>query len=150
MKDSNESRIIPFAVEAAWVTGRWGSLAELVEKLPSTSTQDFNMSVATVFGLLHKRCTPQELSLALSDARDKVASTMDFSATASFQVAHDALLKCHALADVETIVKFRNGKDAEHQELMKTLDGRLEVIGAYHGDKQYLLGIRRAAMELSR
>ncbi|ODA83274.1 hypothetical protein RJ55_01786 [Drechmeria coniospora] len=144
-----DNKIMPFAVEAAWVTGRWESLTKFTSRFHGSAVQDFNIAVGALFGSLHKQCTPESFDRAVRGMREKIALEMTSSATASLQAAHELLLKCHVLADVEAIVGS-SGEEDERKRTMKLLDGRLEVIGAYFVDKQYLLGIRRAAMELTR
>ncbi|RDA89254.1 hypothetical protein CP532_0533 [Ophiocordyceps camponoti-leonardi (nom. inval.)] len=147
---SNDNRIMPFAVEAAWVTSRWESLAKFTSRFQGDAVQDFDISIATLFDALHKNCSPQLFSEIVGSVREKVASGMTASATMSLQAAHELLLRCHVLTDLEIIVSSKPGDEEERRKTMALLDGRLEVIGAYFADKQYLLGIRRAAMELVR
>lgn len=80
--------------------------------------------------------------------QDKIASSMTATATVSLNAAHDLLLKCHVLTDLEVIIDTK-GED-ERQKTMALLDGRMQIIGGRFSDKQYLLGVRRAAMELCR
>ena len=82
--------------------------------------------------------------------RDKAAGSMTYSATSSLRACHDAMLKCHVLSDLELIANEKLKGDGDQQGVLMALDRRLEVLGAYVSDKQYLLGIRRAAMELMR
>ncbi|KJZ74837.1 hypothetical protein HIM_05746 [Hirsutella minnesotensis 3608] len=147
---SSDNKIMPFAVEAAWVTGRWESLNTFTNRFQGDVVQDFNVAVAALFDSLHRKCEPQVFSRTIRSIREKIASEMTASATASLQSAHDLLLKCHVLTDLELIVHSRNDDEEERKRTMGLLSGRLEVIGAYFSDKQYLLGIRRAAMELTR
>lgn len=60
------------------------------------------------------------------------------------------MLRCHVLADLEIIAGDCKKEESDQQEIMTMLSRRLEVVGAYVNDKQYVLGIRRAAMELMR
>jgi serine/threonine-protein kinase ATR len=41
-------------------------------------------------------------------------------------------------------------KVTNRESILEILERRLEVIGAYTSEKQYLLGVRRATMSLSR
>lgn len=141
---------MPFAVEAAWVTGRWESLAKFTGRFHGSIIEDFNISMAALFESLHKQCSSQSFAKTVRDMREKIASAMTTSATSSLQAAHDLLLKCHVLTDLEIIIGSRSGEENGRKKTMGLLDGRLEVIGAYFSDKQYLLGIQRAAMELTR
>ncbi|KAH8677021.1 hypothetical protein BGZ61DRAFT_520585 [Ilyonectria robusta] len=147
---STDNKIMPFAVEAAWVTGRWPSLIKFTNRFHGDVIQDFNVSLATIFDKLHKNRASDEHLKTIRDMRDKISSAMNTSATASLQACHDHLLKCHVLTDLEIILAAKTGDEASHRKTMALLDRRLEVIGAYVNDKQYLLGIRRAAMELAR
>ena len=68
--------------------------------------------------------------------------------TTSLQGCHDSLLKFHALTEIEMIggaVKMDNNK---RLSLLSLMDQRLDVLGPFVADKQYLLGLRRAAMQL--
>lgn len=72
---------------------------------------------------------------------------MTSNSTLSLQSCHDELLQLHALSEIEVIV----GADEQTSKakLMDTLDHRLDLLGVYISEKQYLLGLRRAAMALS-
>ncbi|KAK7408849.1 serine/threonine-protein kinase M1 [Neonectria punicea] len=147
---STDNKIIPFAVEAAWVTGRWPSLAKFTKRFHGDAIQDFNVSLATIFNNLHENRGSPEFLETIRNMREKISSSMNTSATASFQACHDHLLKCHVLTDLQIILEAKAGNEVAHRKTMTLLDRRLEVVGAYVNDKQYLLGIRRAAMELAR
>lgn len=148
---ATDSKIMPFAVEAAWVTGRWEKLSSFMARFNDDMTQDFNISVASLFETLRKEGPQANIGATLGEVRKKVASSMNNSATASLSAAHELMLKCHVLTDIELIVDEKNkADDRDHQKTMSLLEGRLAIIGAYYNDKQYLLGIRRAAMELTR
>ena len=147
---SADNKILPFAVEAAWVTGRWETLSKFTGRFQEDLTQDFNMSVASLFDSLYRHYGTESFDKAMQGMQDKIASSMTASATASLNAAHEILLKCHVLTDLEVIVNTKPGNDDERRRTLGLLDGRLELIGGRFGDKQYLLGIRRAAMELSR
>lgn len=147
---SSDNKIMPFAVEAAWATGRWESLVKFKRRFHGNTTQDFNISIASLFESLHKHAGRDSFAKTLSDAREKIAFSMNHSATASLQAAHDIMLKCHVLTDLEIIINANPRDEEDRKATMALLDGRVEVIGAYFNDKQYLLGIRRAAMELTR
>ncbi|KAI5464134.1 hypothetical protein BGZ63DRAFT_349688 [Mariannaea sp. PMI_226] len=146
---STDNKIVPFAVEAAWVTGRWPSLAQFTKRFHGNAIQDFNVSLAAIFDDLYSKRYSSDAIGTIRDMREKISSAMNASTTSSLQACHDHLLKCHILTDLEIILKGRDGDAAAHRKTMTLLDRRLELIGAYVGDKQYILGIRRAAMELA-
>jgi serine/threonine-protein kinase ATR len=147
---STDNKIMPYAVEAAWVTGRWESLSKFTKRFQGDFIEDFNVSIATVFEKLMAKKEPAELTSIMNDIRVKISSSMNVASTSSLQACHDLLLKSHVLTDLEIIVGTKPGHEVARQKTMALLDRRLEVIGAYMNDKQYLLGIRRAAMELRR
>ena len=55
---SAENKILPFAVEAAWVTGRWESLGKFTGRFQEDVAQDFNMSIASLLDSLYHRSGP--------------------------------------------------------------------------------------------
>ncbi|KAI0475823.1 phosphatidyl inositol 3-kinase-like protein [Xylariaceae sp. FL0804] len=143
------NRIVPYAVEAAWATGRWQTMQSFVGKYRGDHTEDFNVSIAQSLLHLQKGWTRQFLQ-ELKTIRDRVGSSMTFSATSSLQACHVPMLRSHVLTDLELVAGLNNDGSRHPQETLKSLDRRLEVIGSYVTDKQYVLGIRRAAMQLMR
>ncbi|KAF5250172.1 hypothetical protein FANTH_4592 [Fusarium anthophilum] len=147
---STDNKIMPYAVEAAWVTGRWESLTKFTQRFRGDPIEDFNISIATLFEKLRAKDKPKELIKIMKDIRVKISSSMNTASTSSLQACHDLLLKSHVLTDVEIIIGTKGGDEVARQTTAALLERRLEIIGAYMNDKQYLLGIRRAAMELTR
>ncbi|KAK1839602.1 protein kinase rad3 [Colletotrichum chrysophilum] len=148
---SMENKIVPYAVEAAWATRRWDTLSKYTSRFHGSTLEDFNVSVGQIFNTLKQEgAEGVAISQMLQSMREKIASAMTYSATSSLQACHDLRLRCHVLTDLEIIVGMQEGNDDARQDVLTMLNRRLEVLGAYVNDKQYLLGIRRAAMELSR
>ncbi|KAG5775004.1 hypothetical protein H9Q73_011325 [Fusarium xylarioides] len=147
---STDNKIMPYAVEAAWVTGRWESLTKFTQRFRGDPIEDFNISIATLFEKLRAKDNPKELIKIMKDIRVKISSSMNAASTSSLQACHDLLLKSHVLTDVEIIIGTKAGDEVARQTTAALLERRLEIIGAYMNDKQYLLGIRRATMELTR
>ncbi|KAI1772713.1 phosphatidyl inositol 3-kinase [Hypoxylon cercidicola] len=143
------NRIVPFAVEASWATGRWQAMEKFIQKYQGDRTENFNVSIGQALLYLQKRWIKAFVN-EMRTMRDRVNSSMNFSATSSLQACHEPMLKCHVLTDLELIAGINNDGDQHPQELLKTLSRRLEVLGSYVNDKQYVLSIRRAAMELMR
>lgn len=140
---------MPLAVEAAWVTGRWESLDRFMSRFHGSRLEDFNMSIASILDCLRKQDGPERYHEIVRDVRESIASSMNASTTASLRTAHDQLLRSHILTDLDMIVNASSRNVGDHQKLMSLLDRRLNMIGAFSNDKQYLLGIRRAAMVLT-
>lgn len=151
--DTNEpwiNKIAPFAVEAAWATGRWETLKKYLGSYKAGNHLDeFNLGVGSALLALKDGQTESFVN-QLQELKEKTASSMSMSATASLQAAHDAMLRCHVLADLEIIAGDHKKEGVDQQGVITSLDRRLEVLGAFVSDKQYVLGIRRAAMELMR
>lgn len=146
-----ENKIVPFAVEAAWATSRWHTLSTYAGRFHGDVLEDFNVSLAKLFGALRLgKAGEQAFTTTLEGMRNKIASAMTFSATSSLQACHEMMLRCHVLTDLEIIAGTRDAEGPAHQEVLTSLNRRLEILGAYVNDKQYVLGIRRAAMEISR
>ena len=144
------SRIVPYAVEASWATGRWQTLQKYLGSYNAGNHLEvFNLGIGSAL-LSLKQGKPDQFKDYMRELRDKAASSMSYSATVSLQSCHDAMLKCHVITDLELIADNSNSDNRDQQEIQTLLNRRLEVLGAYVSDKQYLLGIRRAAMELMR
>ncbi|KAH9895495.1 phosphatidyl inositol 3-kinase-like protein [Xylariomycetidae sp. FL2044] len=143
------NRIVPYAVEAAWATGRWKTMEKFIRKYQGDRAENFNVSVAQALLHLHKGWT-QGFVEEMKTMRGRVSSSMTFSATASLQTCHESLLKSHVLTDLELVAGINNETAQHPQDVLKSLGRRLEVLGSYVSDKQYVIGIRRAAMELMR
>ena len=143
------NRIIPYAVEASWATNRWKTMRKFISRYQGDRAENFNVSIAQALAYLQNGLTKsfvEEMKLL----RERVGSSMTFSATSSLSTCHEPMLKCHVLTDLELIAGINNDGTQHLQETLKTLNRRLEVLGSYVSDKQYILGIRRAAMELMR
>jgi len=85
----------------------------------------------------------------VNELRLNVAKSLTANSIASLQSCHDDMLRLHALADVESIANAGAAGSHPRPELIGALNRRLDVLGGYLADKQYLLGLRRAAMELA-
>ncbi|KAI1176429.1 phosphatidylinositol 3 [Nemania sp. FL0916] len=143
------NRIVPYAVEAAWATGRWEVMQKFFGKYQGDPSEDFNTSIAQAL-LYLKRNSTQGFFQTMKTMRDRVGSSLTSSTTASLQACHEPILRAHVLTDLELIVGAKNDGDQHPQDVLRSLNRRLEVLGSYVGDKQYVLSIRRAAMELLR
>jgi serine/threonine-protein kinase ATR len=144
------NRIAPFAVEASWATGRWQTLEKYLRLYNAGDVSEvFNLGVGQAL-LCLRDGNVEKFKEHVQMLRDKVSGSMTYSATSSLRASHDAMLKCHVLSDLEMIADEKLRGDGDQQSVLTALDRRLEVLGAYVSDKQYLLGIRRAAMELMR
>ena len=91
-----------------------------------------------------------EFTKTIAALREGVVRGLSPTVTSSLQACHDQLLKLHVLYEIEAISGISDNATADRDAILGGLDRRLDVLGAYTSDKQYLLGIRRATMQLSR
>lgn len=151
------SRFLPFAVEASWITGRWENLEDYLSLCAKQEAGDFNVGIGSALYALKQRKESKDLARAeysqaftriINDLRLNVARSLTTNSVTSLQSCHDDMLRLHALADVEAIADAGAAKPS-YVDLASALNRRLDVLGGYIADKQYLLGLRRAAMELA-
>jgi serine/threonine-protein kinase ATR len=142
------AQILSFAAEASWATSKWQSLQRFLASDAATYSKDFNTEVGKIFVALKSKDSVRFEDL-LASLRTYVANGFSTSTTASLATAQPHNIKLHALYELEQIGALKEQSYTSDQ-LIERLDKRLDILGAFTGDKQYLLGIRRAAMELSR
>lgn len=140
------SRLTPFATEASWATGRWDTLQKYISGAPPEVGGDFNISVGRTLLALHRKDL-EEFTSIIRTLREQIACSLSVSTTSSLSACRESMLKFHVLTELEMIA---DPNDGYRKQVLESLDRRLEAIGAYLNDKQYLLGIRRAAMQLTR
>ncbi|KAL5418072.1 hypothetical protein PMIN06_006043 [Paraphaeosphaeria minitans] len=144
------SSTLPFAAEAAWSTGKWGQLDRILTE-PSgvlNASSDFNVGIGKALLALRHGKT-DDFKHTVNDLRTVLSNGLSVSVTASLHNSHDHLFKLHTLYELETISGFSSRRPPNRNVLFEDLDRRLDLLGAYTSDKQYLLGVRRAAMQLS-
>lgn len=86
----------------------------------------------------------------MNELRTVLSNGLSASVTASLHNSHDHLVRLHTLYELEVISGLSDHAAPEPEVLLENLNRRLDILGAYTSDKQYLLGVRRAAMQLSR
>jgi len=144
---SSVSRILPFATEASWTTGRWQTLEKYTSLATKDIGEDFNVSVGSALLALYRKDIAGFTS-TLNSVREQIASSMSMASSLSIGACHDTMLKFHVLTELEMIAGT-DSPELDHTHVIESLNRRLAVLGAYLNDKQYLLGIRRAALQLS-
>jgi serine/threonine-protein kinase ATR len=142
------SKLLPFATEASWATGRWATLEKYTKLATEGSSEDFNISIGRALLALHKKDTDRFIT-SVRSLREQIACSLTMATTPSMSACHDDMLKFHVLTELEMIAGTDDA-GMTRENVLESLNRRLEVVGAYLNDKQYLLGIRRAAMQLSR
>lgn len=142
--------VYSFASEAAWSTDRWHTLRKFVDLAPQAAQKhDFDVGVGKA--LLAMRIQDQnEFTNVITMMREVVSRGLTTSSTASLQACHDSVLKLHIIYELEAISGLCESRKLRKDALVEVLDSRLEALGAFTSNKQYLLGIRRAAMHVSK
>lgn len=140
---------LPFAVEASWVTGKWAKLKKYLTESRLTLGGDFNVGVGSALLALSQDET-DNFSDILDRLRQNTAKSLSATNAVSLQSCHDAMLQFHVLTEIEVISGIWNKEDMERSSLVKSLNQRLDVLGAFLSDKQYILGLRRATMQVSK
>ena len=140
---------LPFAAESSWMTNRWNHLKSCLENFSGHVSGDFNVGIGTALIALYEG-NGDHFSEILHGLRQSTAKNLTKANTMSLQACHDTMLRLHAITEVELLSGLAPGPRPEKSTLMSSMERRLNVIGAFLSDKQFLLGLRRAAMQLSR
>ncbi|KAI4170794.1 MAG: hypothetical protein LQ343_004683 [Gyalolechia ehrenbergii] len=145
----SSSSPLPFACEASWVTGKWSKLEKYLAHAPASLNGNFNIGVGRALLALAKN-EKENFVKILDDVRRRTAKRLSATNTVSLQACHDVLLKLHALTEIEAIGRGPKHGSLDRPTMVASLNQRLDLLGAFSSGKQYLLGLRRAAMQLSR
>ncbi|KAL9104639.1 MAG: hypothetical protein Q9163_000443 [Psora crenata] len=139
---------VPFATEASWVTGKWEKLRMYINQ-STPETGDFNSDVGrALLALLDDRL--DQFAMIIRNMRSFEARNLSTTSTASLQECHESMLRFHVLAELEAISGAQGADYVDKANLIESLNQRLEVLGPFVADKQYILGLRRATMQLSK
>lgn len=144
-KASGQSQILlPLAAEACWMTGTLRALEPRLQLDTKIVNPDFNVGVGRL--LLHASNQKESsFELELHALRKSITDGLSLAGTDSLQACHNEMFKLHVLYELETLM---SATADQVPQLLRTLDKRLNVVGSYVQDKQYLLGVRRAVMAL--
>jgi serine/threonine-protein kinase ATR len=109
---------------------------------------EFNVGVGKALLAMRDMDKPNFKQI-IEGLRGSLAEGFSPTSTASLHASHDTLIKLHTLYELETISGMSPYAATNRETILENLDRRLDLLGAYTSDKQYLLGIRRAAMQVS-
>ncbi|KAL4923269.1 protein kinase MEC1 [Aspergillus undulatus] len=149
-RTSSVYKFLSFAIEASWMTGKWEKMHSYLELCARKTTADFNIGIGLALDAF--RCgEKQQFGEIIDGLRLSVAKSLTATSVTSLQSCHDGMLKLHALTEVESVALSGDTDEdlGSRSGLISSLNRRLDVLGGYLSDKQYLLGLRRAAMELA-
>lgn len=145
---SSIQQVLPYAVEASWVTGRLEKLEGYLNLKGPRTQGDFNLAVGSCLGALRHNNPDQAIEI-VAGLRRHLAKDLTSTNTASFKACHETRLRLHVLEEIECLIPSRDRTPKQRSKIIDSLDRRLEVLGGYVSDKQYILGIRRSVMKLS-
>ena len=129
------------------MTGDRAQLIKLVDESRTLANVHFDVEVGRI--LLGLSSSDHEETFASIDrVRKSLTMNLSLSEASSLQNCHETMLRLHALTEIELIRRNTpNDKDKCVFDLTARLERRLNAVGPFVPDKQYLLGIRRAAMQ---
>ena len=140
---------LPFAAEASWNTGKWDKLRRYLSMSTVLPQRQFNVGLGEALIALSEDKL-DSFSEMIKNLREDTIRGLSVTNTASLQGCHDSVLKLHVLTEVEMISGVRSADPDQKMSLHKSLRLRLDALGPFLSDKQYILGLRRAVMELSK
>lgn len=123
-------------------------MKNLISTSEDTEYADFNVEMGRI--LLALQGNETSLAPAVQALRRNIAGKLTASSTNSLKSCHDLLLQLHALYEVELLSGHSRSHSTDVDDILETLDRRLDIVGAYTADKQWLLGLRRAVMQSSK
>lgn len=109
-------------------------------------TGDFNIGIGSALSSI--RAADQSLKKKVEHLRLNVAKGLTSNSVSSFQASHDSVVKLHVLAEMELLTEMNQYSPRTREAMFETLDRRLSLLGGCISDKQYILGIRHAVMDL--
>ncbi|USW55643.1 Putative phosphatidylinositol 3-/4-kinase, catalytic domain, FATC domain, UME [Septoria linicola] len=147
--ESNENQtvvkaLLPLAAEACWMTEDFNGLKRKLLIRPEELQTDFNLCIGQVLASTSET-SKDMLSDQIRSLRISITEGLSMASTDSLQTCHSELMKLHVLYEIEAL---SNVEPADASRMVRAFDKRLNAVGAYLQDKQYILGTRRAVMQL--
>lgn len=139
---------LPFGVEASWMSGNWEMLERLTSQPRPQDANDFNIGLGKALMAISQGEESSFQSI-MKTLRYSVTRGFSHINTASLSRAHNQLFKLHALQEVHTLSGF-GARHFDCKPILQNLVGRLDIMGSFIENKEYILCLRRAVMELSR
>ncbi|KAF2211034.1 hypothetical protein CERZMDRAFT_43856 [Cercospora zeae-maydis SCOH1-5] len=133
---------LPLVIEACWMTEDFNGLRRRLLMRPEETEIDFNIGVGRLL-----LCCGGEGSLTeqISIMRKTITEGLSMASTDSLQTCHAELMKLHVLYEIEALSQVKSN---DASRLIRAFDKRLNTVGAYVQDKQFILGARRAVMRI--
>ena len=124
-------------------------LREYLASAKDSSEVDFNVGIGRALLALSEDKAEDFLGI-LNNLRQNVVKSLSVTNTTSLQDCHEPLLRFHVLTELEMISGLQNGRMTDKGEFAASMNRRLDILGPFLSEKQYILGLRRAAMQLCR
>ncbi len=131
------------------MTGKWEKLRKYLSLSTENLEGNFNVGVGRALLALSEEGLDEPAAL-VNQLRRHTIRSLSATNTSSLEGCHDALLKFHVLTEIEMISDELNFDKPKTARLRTSLDLRLDALGPFLSDKQYILGVRRAVMQLSK
>jgi len=148
----NNDRLLSLMSEAAWsVPNKLLTMQDILHEyeLTNDTSFDFNIGIGKLLIDCPADASERKTSGILRDLRLSIGKSLSIAATTSLHSCHDQMMKLHALYEIDILSRQQALNDKEKNAMHISLSRRLDIIGAYLPDKQYLLGIRRAVMDIN-
>ena len=145
---NSQSKLLGFAVEAAWISGKWDILDNYLAKSNEHTESLYELRIGSALSALRKH-DEETFARVISSAREGNLNGLTESSTGSLRQCHDSMVKLHSLSELEEISFAIKQEDFDRGVLASNLQHRLDLMGTYSKDKQHLLALRRAAFQLS-
>lgn len=141
-------RILEFAVEAAWISGKWDVLDNYLTESKRQAQSSYEIKIGSALSALRKH-DADTFTNVIASAREDVVNGLTESLTGSLRQCHDSMVRLHSLSELEEINLTLQRPDFDKSAFSANLERRLDVLGTYSNHKQYILALRRAAFQLS-
>jgi serine/threonine-protein kinase ATR len=141
-------RILEFAIEASWVSGKWDVLDKYLMRSEGSIESSYEIKIGSALSALRKQDT-DTFAKEIARARENVVSRLSESLTGSLRQCHDSMVKLHSLSEIEEISLTLQQGTFDKASFSANLERRLDVMGTYSNHKQYILALRRAVFQLS-
>jgi serine/threonine-protein kinase ATR len=145
---NSQPKLLGFAVEAAWISGKWDVLDNYLERSNEHTESLYELRIGRALSALRGQ-DAEAFAKVIASAREDVVNGLTESSVGSLGQCHDSMVKLHSLSELEEISFAIRQEDFDREVLASNLQRRLDLMGTYSKDKQYLLALRRAAFQLS-
>lgn len=151
------NKFLSIGVEASWLASDFNKLRQWLNRIPANSSviNSFEVNIGRALLALEGE-DYVKFRILINKAQKNISTVLESSQISSVIQIYDTIVRLHGLADFESIASIdkdrmtNNGSGIiTHREMSKKLNDRLDILGSYYPQKQYLLAFRRMAMNSS-